>query len=69
MPIVSPKCGESSSQNVTYLSEASDDDALDADEDGGNIATCSYKICKATENICRIKLDFRVKPKMLICKH
>ncbi len=46
-------CGDSSSQNLTYLVE---DSANYAD----NGPSCSYTICRSGDEICRIRLDFTV---------
>lgn len=50
---MSLNCGERSSQNNTYLTLS----AAELDEDDN---PCCYTICPVDDDICRIRLDFRV---------
>jgi len=47
---VSLECGQSSSQNCTYMAQLATTTPASS--------TCTYTICPMTTNICRIKLDF-----------
>jgi len=51
--IVSPDCGDTVSENCTYLTETSIT-SVTGDQ-------CSYTICKCSTDICRIRFDFNVK--------
>jgi len=48
--IFSIGCGQTSSENITYI--LGGDDFMDADE------SCQYSLCRCSETICRIKLEF-----------
>ena len=52
-PIVSLGCGSLSSENCTYLVQASST-TLDDNP-------CGYTICPCGQNICRLRLDFAVR--------
>ncbi len=45
-------CGQSSSENNTYL--------LMASTTNPSIPNCVYSLCEASPNVCRIRLDFTV---------
>ena len=47
-------CGEASSENQTYLYQRG------GASGGLEPGLCRYQICKANDNICRIRLDFTV---------
>ena len=47
-------CGQATSENCTYLTQASTTAPV--------TPSCNYKICKCSANICRIRLDFEVRP-------
>ena len=50
--LVSIGCGQTSSENITYI--LGGDDFMDAD------ANCRYSLCRCSADVCRIKLEFNV---------
>ena len=51
--LVSIGCGQTSSENITYI--LGGDDFMDADE------SCQYSLCQCSATVCRIKLEFNVR--------
>ena len=50
--LVSISCDQTTNENITYI--LGGDEFMDSD------ASCQYKVCKCTPDICRIKLEFNV---------
>ena len=50
--LVSLQCGQTSSENCTYLTVGATGNTLQAN--------CVYTICPSNPNICRMRLDFMV---------
>ena len=50
--LVSIGCGQMTSENITYI--LGGDEFMDSD------ASCQYQVCRCSNDVCRIKLEFNV---------